>query len=254
LDNDLSMAESNTINPDLWVPLGEQRWRELADVTGASELQLKFAAARFAGASATRAAKLAGYSGDSASLRRAGYAALRSTAVQNLLELAAINAPGDAKISDKEIDSKIAKLIRSPDSNVSLKAIEAFQKRESAKKEAEESGDNESLENLARQHMSVCRPSKVPLIWAEIILRIWHWHAPFITEFVPYLAKHHPDDWQVYRAFLAGEYNQMAADCDRLERGPLLTLDEILAKVGVGPAALDAPKKQSRIEESHVAQ
>ena len=107
---------------DLWHPLGEQRWRELSEGTGASELQLKFAAARFGGASATAAARMAGYSGTADSLRRAGYAAVRSTAVQNLLELAAINAPGDAKIGDREIDAKIAKLVRSADSNVSLKA------------------------------------------------------------------------------------------------------------------------------------
>jgi hypothetical protein len=108
----------------VWAPFGQERWRELADGTGASELQLKFAAARFSGASASAAARIAGYAGDAAALRRAGYAALRSTAVQNLLELAAINAPADAKISDKEIEAKIAKLIRSADSNVSLKAME----------------------------------------------------------------------------------------------------------------------------------
>jgi len=52
--------------------------------------------------------------------------------VQNLLELAATNAPAEAKISAKEIDAKIAKLIRSPDSAVSLKAMEMHQKRETA--------------------------------------------------------------------------------------------------------------------------
>ena len=122
---------------DIWHPLGEQRWRELAEGTGASELQLKFAAARFGGATATAAARMAGYSGDGDSLRRAGNAAVRSTAVQNLLELAAINAPGDARISDREIDAKIAKLIRSADSNVSLKAMELHAKRETSRQSSE---------------------------------------------------------------------------------------------------------------------
>jgi len=122
---------------DIWKPLTEQKWRELAEATGASELQLKFSAARFGGASATKAAKLAGYAGDDAALRRAGYSAVRSTAVQNLLELASIHAPADARISDKEIDAKISKMIRSADSNVSLKAMEVFAKREAARKEAE---------------------------------------------------------------------------------------------------------------------
>ena len=122
------MAES-----DIWSPLGEQRWRELAEGTGASELQIKFAAARFGGASASKAAALAGYSGDKDALRRAGYSAVRSTAVQALLELASIAAPGDAKISEKEIDAKISRLIRSGDPNVALKAVAAHADREKAR-------------------------------------------------------------------------------------------------------------------------
>ena len=62
--------------------LGETVWRELQEATGASDLQLRFAVLRFGGATATKAAKLAGYSGDSEAIRRAGYSALRSTAVQ----------------------------------------------------------------------------------------------------------------------------------------------------------------------------
>ena len=123
-------------DPDVWAPLGEQRWRELAEGTGASDLQIRFSAARFSGASASKAAALAGYSGDKDSIRRAGYTALRSTAVQTLLELAAINAPGDAKISDREIDAKISRLIRSGDPNVVLKAAELHAKREATRKDA----------------------------------------------------------------------------------------------------------------------
>jgi hypothetical protein len=123
---------------DIWKPLGEQKWRELADGTGASELQIRFAAARFGGATASKAASLAGYADDGdGGIRRAGYAAVRSTAVQNLLELASIAAPASARISEKEIDAKISKMIRSADSNVSLKAMEVFAKREAARKEAE---------------------------------------------------------------------------------------------------------------------
>ena len=139
---------------DIWSPLGEQRWRELAEGTGASELQLKFAAARFGGASASKAATLAGYAGDKDSLRRAGYAAVRSTAVQSLLELAAVNAPGDAKISDREIDAKLARLIRSGDPNVVIKAAELHAKREAARKDAgvreEELPPEQALEREAR--------------------------------------------------------------------------------------------------------
>jgi len=76
---------------DFWKPFGESTWRDFAQTVGASELQLKFACARFNGASASAAAKIAGYAGDSDSLRRAGYAAVRSAAVVALIELAETN-------------------------------------------------------------------------------------------------------------------------------------------------------------------
>ncbi len=56
-----------------WQPFGEIRWRDFAETAGATELQLKFAVARFSGASAAAAAKIAGYAGDHDSMRRAGY-------------------------------------------------------------------------------------------------------------------------------------------------------------------------------------
>jgi hypothetical protein len=127
-----------------WQPLGEQRARELGEAAGCTELQLRFGVARFQGASQTRAAALAGYDATGDALRRAGYAALRSTGVQNFLELAAIDAPGSAAISDAEIDAKIAKLIRSSDSNVSLKAMSLHADRQAARASA--GGDDPELD------------------------------------------------------------------------------------------------------------
>jgi hypothetical protein len=148
------MANETEGADEFWQPLGESRWRELAQSAGASELQLRFAVARFSGATATGAARLAGYSGDKDAMRRAGYAAARSTAVSNLIELASINAPGDAKITDKELDAKIAKMVRSPDSNVSIKAIELHAKREAQRKAESEAqkpiSREEELANLEK--------------------------------------------------------------------------------------------------------
>jgi hypothetical protein len=126
---------SNTPTTDTafdWSPLGEQRWRELGEAAGCTELQLRFGVARFQGASQTAAARMSGYEGTGDAIRRSGYAACRSTGVQNLLELAAINAPESIAITEKEISAKIAKLIRSSDSAVSLKAMELHAKREVA--------------------------------------------------------------------------------------------------------------------------
>jgi hypothetical protein len=142
------MVEKSTADypPIEWVSLGEERWRELGQATGCSELQLRFAVLRFGGMSAGAAAKLSGYAGTNKSWRRVGYDAVRSTAVQNLLELAAVNAPEDARISDKEIDARIAKLVRSPDPNVSLKAVEAHAKRQAQRRELEASRDRDEVD------------------------------------------------------------------------------------------------------------
>lgn len=138
------MSESNddALPPlESWGSIGEQRWRELAEAAGASELQLRFTVLRFSGASASKAARLAGYAGDEKAIRRAGYSAVRSSAVQALLELAEVAAPEDMRITDKEIDAKIAKLIRSADPNVVLKATEIHAKRQAVRREIEAAGD-----------------------------------------------------------------------------------------------------------------
>jgi hypothetical protein len=128
-----------------WGVLGETVWKELQEATGASDLQLKFAVLRFGGATATKAAKLAGYVGNSESIRRAGYSALRSTAVQNLLELASVKAPCDPRISKKEVIAKISKLCRSSDPLVALKAVAALQDFEKAEKASGETPDDDGL-------------------------------------------------------------------------------------------------------------
>jgi hypothetical protein len=128
-----------------WGALGETVWKELQEATGASDLQLKFAVLRFGGATATKAAKLAGYQGDSESIRRAGYSALRSTAVQNLLELASVKAPADPRISKREVIAKISKLCRSSDPLVALKAVAVLQDFEKAEKASGEAPDDDGL-------------------------------------------------------------------------------------------------------------
>jgi hypothetical protein len=191
---------------DIWKPLGEQKWRELAEGTGASELQLKFAAARFSGASASKAATLAGYSGDSAALRRAGYTAVRSTAVQNLLELASIHAPADARISNREIDAKISKMIRSADSNISLKAMEIFAKREAARKESEsnepELPPQVAMLNEARGLLGCGRGGLLHVAAMHLGIignygpRLSFTALPLFAELAPNIRAEYPEVWQ----------------------------------------------------------
>jgi len=224
------MSESNASNADIWSPLGEQRWRELAEGTGASELQIRFAAARFGGASATKSASLAGYAGTSESLRRAGYSAVRSTAVQNLLELASIAAPADARISDKEIDAKLSKMIRSADSNVSLKAMELHAKRETARKEARSDEPELPVElallkearellgldllHVAAMHLGIIRKCGPRLNFAAL---------PLFAELAPNFKAEYPEVWQRI-------LNSLDADCRReAERLALATPGDVAA-------------------------
>ena len=218
-----------------WGALGEARWRELGETTGASHLQLRFAVARFSGASATRAAKLAGYSGDSDALRRAGYSAVRSTAVQNLLELAAINAPGDAKISEKEIDAKISKLIRSADSNVSLKAMELHAKREAAQKEAQASGETTDFRQVVDECFKLNGIYVAPCVagwWKHFVLG-----APYFELYASFLKRRFPELWEQYRDPLLRRSDCGERDClktfDELGDRPELTDDQFRAALTI---------------------
>jgi hypothetical protein len=185
-----------------WSPLGEQRWRELGEAAGCSELQIRFSCARFQGASQTRAAALAGYEGSGDALRRAGYAAYRSNGVQNLLELAAVDAPEDARISDREIDAKIARLCRSQDSNVSLKAIEAHQKREAARQEAARSDPEPTLEEtlvavIACLPMSGLGAAMAMGTWFDKVKSIATF--PFLDLCAPIVHQNFPSEWARFR-------------------------------------------------------
>jgi hypothetical protein len=92
---------------DPWHPFGEAQWREFAETVRASDLQLKFSVARFNGASAAESARIAGYAGDHDAIRRAGYQAVRTAAVVALLDMAAVNAPEESKLTDAEVDARL---------------------------------------------------------------------------------------------------------------------------------------------------
>jgi hypothetical protein len=187
-----------------WSPLGEQRWRELGEAAGCSELQLRFGVTRFQGASQTAAARLAGYDGDSVGMRRAGYAACRSTGVQNLLELAAINTPASAAIDGREIDAKIAKLIRSSDSNVSLKAMELHAKREAIRKEAEAAAAEETDLNPEQELaliLDLGGIASAPFIFKRYLSFVVA--TPLFKLIAPVARNRFPELWQQWRDRIA---------------------------------------------------
>jgi hypothetical protein len=128
-----------------WGRLGESWWMAAGAELRASPELVRFAAARHQGASAAAAARLAGITGTAVSIRQSGYRMLRTTTVSNLLALAAAEDSGTAGgITQTEIDGKLAKMIRSPDSAISIRAIEAHGRREAERRQREAAADGEA--------------------------------------------------------------------------------------------------------------
>ena len=127
------MSEEQTDNFD-WGELGAEWWRATGAQCRATEMQIKFACARHAGASATGAARLAGYTDspeDKSAIRQSGYKALRTTAVGNMLALAGAE---DRTVAPKVLDKsaralQLSEMVsKTPDPTLKIRAIEALNK------------------------------------------------------------------------------------------------------------------------------
>jgi hypothetical protein len=161
LGNDnVTLEGTLTDEANIWGPLGEKWWRENGEACKASEQQIRFAAARHNGATRSRAAQLAGYKGDSQTIRSAGSRVDDTDTVKNLLVLAAAAAAGLPTVDPvtvREAKDKVGKLVRSPDPTVALKAAELFVKLEQAEKQRGESPEDDGLSNwrLARDFLDM---------------------------------------------------------------------------------------------------
>jgi hypothetical protein len=121
-----------------WSPLGSGFWEEAKKtITGASDMQVKFACCRHRGMTAVGSAKAAGYSGDADSIRQAGSRAAKSTAVMNLLALAQAEAAGgdDGTVSPQEARRILSRLARGSDPSVRIRAVELLAKLEREERE-----------------------------------------------------------------------------------------------------------------------
>jgi hypothetical protein len=116
-----------------WSPLGSGFWEEAKKtITGASDMQVRFACCRHRGMTAVGSAKAAGYSGDADSIRQAGSRAAKSTAVMNLLALAQAEQAGgdDGTVSPQEARRILSRLARGSDPSVRIRAVELLAKLE----------------------------------------------------------------------------------------------------------------------------
>jgi hypothetical protein len=191
--------------------LGESWWVAAGAELKASAELVKFACARHQGASAAASARLAGITGTAVSIRQAGYRMLRTTTVSNLLALAAAEDQGVAGgITATEIDAKLAKMIRSPDHNISIRAIESHARREAVRRDLAPVEEEDVPEETLHFIISHCRTVEAVLLcYAEMLLcgnpgkynKIgmgYGCNSPLVAELVPQLAHRFPEQWKVY--------------------------------------------------------
>jgi hypothetical protein len=233
-----------TTTDDFWKPFGEAQWREFATTVSASELQLRYAVCRFNGSTATAAAKLAGYAGDKEAIRRAGYSATRSTAVVALLELAETHAPQAAGLTDAEVDAKVAKLVRSPDPQISLKATELFDRRKQRQRELQAAQPEENLEEqLASIITSVTTQGVGGFLALECYLNNGGaiCNYPFLPETAPLIARYFPAEWQKLR-IREGKHIWLTDFLDKAAANPVLEDTALIAAIKTKLPRVRAPK------------
>jgi hypothetical protein len=113
-----------------WGDISEGRWRELAQACEANELELRFCVARHNGASGTAAARIAGVVGKDNAIRQTAFKLMRSEPVIALLAAAAAETGHPTGgVTEREIESAIARMIRSLDVQANKIGVELFDKR-----------------------------------------------------------------------------------------------------------------------------
>jgi hypothetical protein len=229
-----------------WSPLGEGFWLEAQKTCGASDLQARFACCHHRGMTATGAARAAGYSGDDASIRQAGHRAAKSNAVVNVLQLAAAEAKGgdDGTVGVAEAKRILSKLARGSDPSVRIKALESLAKLEDRHSDHAPKMDF-SPEEVLKLIVSLARPEGRPIIWAELGLLKFHWHTPYVNEFVPWLKAKRPLYWAELRKIIS-PHGQLSDYIDGLEARPVLSIEEL--------CSLTRSKYLNREEEKDSAQ
>jgi len=115
-----------------WGVLGKDWWMEAMETTRASLTQSKFACARHAGATRTKAAEMSGYSAtDAQALRTAGSRADDTKAVQDMLVMASAASVGatDDPYTVAEARQKIGRMVKtSLDPSTVIKGTELLAK------------------------------------------------------------------------------------------------------------------------------
>jgi hypothetical protein len=244
------MANDDTDRFD-YSPLGQAWWVQAGRELGASDKQTKFAASKHRGTSNTRAAEEAGYTASTdVGLRTTAHRVFKSNMVQNLLAMTAAEGGGpDGGVDRKEARRILSSLARGSDPSIRIRACEALAKldaEDTANRNASEPEFNP--EEAAREILrSDPRYGLAYLANMTFTARGVLWAMPFLTELAPLLKRDFPDEWARYVAAMPSAHHRQ--DLERLGNGPLLTVQEAMAR---SPAAVLKLKNLSFIETKPV--
>jgi hypothetical protein len=218
---------------------------ELAELCGCTELQRKFAEGLLAGLSQTEAAFRAGYSGerDGAQLRSTASQAAQNKPVLALLALAESrglgvpNAPGDRE----ELLRILWSHARSKDKQTSVRAAVELDR---IGKEEREGHDGQTQEAALRD---ILARKYGAILFSLVVLEIVEERGPrfsltgavpWFKEVAPLLAQDFPEFWQRIRNGLDTDCQR---DADAMAAGPVVPLDQLLAKPNGKSNAADQP-------------
>jgi len=226
-------------------------WHETGKTIGASDRAIKFAAAKFRGASNTVAAREAGYGGTNESgARTEGYRLYRSNKVTQLLSLAAAEAGGgiDGCVQSQEARQILSHLARGSDPSVRIKALEALAKMQEREDEAKRGEPEPTLDETL---VTVIAALPMSGLGAAMAMGTWFNKAksiatfPFLELCAPIVHQNFPSEWARFRN---GVVRQDTAEyLDKVADGIVIGGDDLVNAVR---AAASSSTRHKPVKES----
>jgi hypothetical protein len=244
------MSEKNSFD---WSPLGDEWWIEAAATCGGTNLQARFACLRHRGMTAAGAAREAGYTGDGDSIRQAGGRAAKSTAVVNMMAMAAAEVAGDDGVVGRDEAKRIlSRLARGSDPNVRIKALESLNKIEVDAERARALRSDRSAEDIIREMLALGGPLTVLAIYLQMLKDnnysppVTLTALPLFGQLAPTLSKSYPDIWIQLLDQLDGGSR---ADAERFASGPAIPIEAIVSKPAGTAAAFNGSRGVEEVAE-----
>jgi hypothetical protein len=143
---------TNINDDDIYGALGKEWWDKAGEEVRATAQQIKFSAARYSGATRSKAAALAGYSGDAQGLRSMGSRVDDSDTVKGLIAMAAAAEAGtvESQYTVAQARLKVGALVKnSRDPLIVFKGTEVLSRLEKEEATANVQPEETAEENYA---------------------------------------------------------------------------------------------------------